>query len=86
MLVQVMFLCPVARPRLDTETSEMWDGKIGIWPVDQMTQPLHNSVNRVAGTMVWKNESMTQAKYREYIKSTDLAEIKRIWASSKQET
>ena len=76
LLVGIATTCAVTRPHFDTGTGKMWYVKIGIWPVGQMTQPLHNSVNRVAGTMVWKNESMTQAKYREYIKSTDLAEIK----------
>ena len=32
-ITKVMFLCAQARPRWDEQKNEMWDGKIGIWPI-----------------------------------------------------
>jgi hypothetical protein len=33
----VMFLCAQARPRWDEHANAMWDGKIGIWPLQHTT-------------------------------------------------
>jgi hypothetical protein len=60
---KVMFLCATARPRMVQGT--MWDGKIGIWPIGQVTETVRSSKNRPKGTPTWKNESVTREKYRE---------------------
>lgn len=64
---KVMFLCAMARPRV-LDNGEFWNGKVGIWPVGGMERAVRSSVNRPAGTMVWKNHSMTRDKYRSMLR------------------
>jgi hypothetical protein len=60
----VMFLCAQARPRWDEHANEMWDGKFGIWPIGEYEPAERMSVNRPAGTPVWKNKSVNKNRYR----------------------
>jgi hypothetical protein len=60
----VMFLCAQARPRWDNNANEMWDGKIGIWPIGQYEPAERKSVNQPAGTILWKNQSVNKNRYR----------------------
>jgi hypothetical protein len=66
----VMFLCAQARPRWDEHANEMWDGKIGIWPIGQYEPAERTSVNRPAGTPVY-----VSLAYQQY----DSTKINRIW-------
>jgi hypothetical protein len=56
----VMFLCAQARPRWDNNNAnQMWDGKIGIWPIGEYIPAVRTSVNQPpAGTPVWKNQKV----------------------------
>jgi hypothetical protein len=44
-LKMVMFLCAQARPRWDHNANQMWDGKIGMWPIGQFQPAARASVN-----------------------------------------
>lgn len=61
---KVLFLCATARPRWDPHRKTMFDGKIGIWPVGEYLPAQRTSSNRPAGTLVWRNISITRDRYR----------------------
>jgi hypothetical protein len=42
---KVMFLCAQARPRYDPHKQCMWDGKLGIWPIGDLTMAQRSSGN-----------------------------------------
>ena len=63
-ITKVMFVCAQARPRLDTATGRVWDGKIGIWPVGKWVPAQRKSSNRARGTLEWKDENVTAEVYR----------------------
>ena len=65
--LQVMFMAAFARPRHDPNRGCMWDGKIGIWAIGDWEPAARSSVNRPAGTLVWKDESVTKELYRRYL-------------------
>ena len=52
-LKMVMFLCTQARPRWDHNANQMWDGKIGMWPIGQFQPAARASVNQPRGAPVW---------------------------------
>jgi hypothetical protein len=56
---KVMFLCAQARPRWGHTTNQIWDGKLGIWPIG--VYKIAQSVNRLARTQEWKNESVDRS-------------------------
>jgi len=62
-ITKVMFLCAQARPRL-LHNGVWWDGKIGIWPVGCCRAAQRASVNRPAGTLLFKNETIDMDKCR----------------------
>ena len=66
-ITKVMFLCAQARPRYDTRRKCWWDGKIGMWPIGSMQPAQRKLVRRPAGTMEWRNDSITKEKYREIL-------------------
>jgi hypothetical protein len=66
-ITKVMFLCAQARPRWDPHTQTIWDGKIGIWPIGDWAPAQRTSINRPAGTPVWRDENITKEKYRELL-------------------
>jgi hypothetical protein len=61
---KVMFLCAVARPRLDPESCVRFNGKIGIWPIGERVEAERNPVNCPAGTLVWKNNMVTKDRFK----------------------
>ena len=75
----VMFLCAQARPRWDNNANQMWDGKIGIWPIGEYIPAVRTSVNRPAGTPVWKNQKVNKDKYRELLLEKVIPAIKDKW-------
>ena len=66
-ITKVMFLCAQARPRWDSTKNQMWDGKIGIWPIGHFAPAQRRSARRAAGTMVWHDEKINKDKYRELL-------------------
>jgi hypothetical protein len=64
---KVMFLCAVARPRWDPGRNQWFDGKIGMWPVAHQVPAARTSVNRVRGTLEWKNLIMDKPRYTEFL-------------------
>ena len=61
---KVQFLCAQARPRWDLHRNAYWDGKIGIWPIGDYKAAERTSTRRAAGTLVWKDETVTRDVYR----------------------
>lgn len=78
-LTKVMFLCAQARPRHDPAKNAWWDGKIGIWPIGEWLPAPRTSRNRVAGTMVWKDHSVTREVYRNILLYKVFPAIKEKW-------
>ena len=60
---KIMFLCAVARPRVNPDGS-FFDGKIGMWAFVEETVALRNSANRPAGTVIWKAKNVNAEEYR----------------------
>jgi hypothetical protein len=65
-ITKVMFLCAQARPRWDPHTQTTWDGKIGIWPIGDWAPAQRTSINRPAGTPVWRDEKITRKGIESY--------------------
>ena len=65
--LKVMFISAFARPRFDHHTHTWWDGKIGTWPIGDWEPATRGSANRPAGTMEWKDKSVTKELYRHYL-------------------
>ena len=74
---KVMFLCAVARPRYDPGRNQWFDGKVGMWPMAHQVPAARASVNRPAGTMEWKNLTVTKALYTEYLLEKVLPAIRK---------
>jgi hypothetical protein len=66
-ITKVMFLCAQARPRWGGHRNQYWDGKIGLWPIGEWVEARRTSINRPAGTLVWKDETITKVKYRQLL-------------------
>jgi hypothetical protein len=78
---KVMFLCAIARPRWDPHARKMWDGKLGMWPIGYYGKAMRTSVNRPAGTRVWKSTSMDYATFRMMIIDDLIPAIQAKWPS-----
>jgi hypothetical protein len=74
-IIKVMFLCAVARPRLDAH-GRRFDGKIGMWPITETAAAAYNSKNRAAGTLITKPLSVTADVYEDIIIKKVLPAIK----------
>jgi hypothetical protein len=61
-ITKVMFLCAVARPRLDHHGRRL-DGKIGLWPIVETAAAAKRSKHRAAGTLITKPLSVTAGVY-----------------------
>ena len=72
-ITKVMLLCPVARPHFNPSANLWWDGKLGIWPIQDWEPAKRKSKNRPKGTIVWKNKMVTKEVYRELISKLILA-------------
>jgi hypothetical protein len=76
---KVMFLCAQARPRWDPHRNAMWDGKLGLWPIGNWVPAQRTSTRRPAGTMVWKDETVTKDVYRRLLLEKVFPAIKQEW-------
>jgi hypothetical protein len=74
-ITKVMFLCVVARPRLDLHGRRI-DGKIGMWPITVTTPAANNSKNRAAGTLITTPLNVTAAVYEDIMINKVLPAIK----------
>ena len=82
LLMKIMFLCAVARPRYDTNKNTWFDGKIGIWPIREW-EPVKQSLKKHAkGMPVWKNQCITWDVYREYLIQKLLPAVKERWPTN----
>jgi hypothetical protein len=63
-LKMAMFLCAQARPRCDHNANQMWDGKIGMWPIGQFQPAARASANQPRGALVWHTEKVNKDRYR----------------------
>lgn len=73
---KVMFLAAVAKPRVDTETGEYFDGRIGLWPFVEKIPAIRSSRNRPKGTLETKPMKVTKEVYRDYLIQHVLPAIK----------
>jgi hypothetical protein len=63
-----MFCAANARPRWDAGRNEMFDGKMGMWPIaTQVPAAARSSRNSPAGTLEWKSHSMTKQVYTKLV-------------------
>ena len=76
---KIMFLCAVARPRYNPYTKQIWDGKIGIWPIATLTPAARNSANRPAGTLEWKSYNLSRTFYRDMLINKVIPAIHENW-------
>ena len=77
-----MFLCGAqARLRWDHHRNQCWDGKIGLWlwPIGHWAPAQRTSINGVAGTMIWHDDTITKDKYRELLLQKVFPAIKEKW-------
>ena len=78
-IAKVMFLCAIACPRFNFSANSWWDGKLGIWPIDDWKLAKSKSKSRMKGTLVWKNKAVTKEVYRELLISKLLLAIMEKW-------
>jgi hypothetical protein len=65
---KLMFLAAVARPRHDTSRNQMFDGKVGMWPLAQQVPAKRKSINRPKGTLEWKQiKKIDKSIYEEFL-------------------
>ena len=81
-LTKIMFLCVVAGPRYNTNKNTWFDGKIGIWPIRKWEPAKQSLKKRAKGTPVWKNQSIMQDVYQEYLIQKLLPAIKQKWPTN----
>jgi hypothetical protein len=77
-ITKVMFLCAQARPRWDYSNNQMWDGKLGIWPVGHW-QPYVRGEKARQGLSRWVDEKVTRDKYTELLVEKLLPSIEKQW-------
>jgi hypothetical protein len=78
-ITKVQFLCAQARPRWDPHRNAYWDGKVGIWPIGDFQPAPRRSVNREAGTLVWKDSPVTRDYYRKLLLEKVVPAIQEKW-------
>jgi hypothetical protein len=56
-----------------------WDGKVGLWPIGDIIPAQRTSSNRVAGTLEWKDETVTRDVYRRLLSEKVVTAIAKKW-------
>jgi hypothetical protein len=84
-LTMVMILCAQVRLRWDHHANQMWDGKIGIWPIGEFVPAQRTRVNRPAGGPVWRNESVTKDVYQRLLLEKVVPAFKLTWLHTQWE-
>jgi hypothetical protein len=77
-ITKVMFLACAACPRYDTHGNEIFDGKVGIFPLVERVQARRKSANREAGALETKAITVTWDIMRETLVHKVLPAIKGI--------
>jgi hypothetical protein len=78
---KIMFAAAVARPRMNPETGEWWDGKIHLHPFIVWDVAQRNSRNRPRGTLIIRSRSVDKETYRDYICNYAVHAIVAQWPS-----
>ncbi|KAF0686638.1 Aste57867_21562 [Aphanomyces stellatus] len=78
-LLKIMFLSAVARPRLDNETNELFDGKIGTWHFTETVLAKRRSCRRDAGTPIMKSVSVDRTTYKAMLIDKVIPAIRDKW-------
>lgn len=81
---KLMFLCAVARPRVDPSNGQMFDGRIGLWPFAKMVPALRGSKHRPAGTLELKPVEVNKETYRAMLVNHVLPAIKSVWPGGRE--
>lgn len=81
-ITKAMFLCALARPRINTITGEMWDGKLEIWPFVKQVAAARSSVNRSRGTLETKPINVQWSVYYEFLIEEAIPAIKELWPAA----
>ncbi|CAM9338776.1 unnamed protein product, partial [Scytosiphon promiscuus] len=76
-IAKVMFLGAVARPRRDTITNTMFDGKIGLYPFTKQERAQRSGRYRPTGEMVTKMVEVTKETYKKMLIEHVIPDIKR---------
>ncbi|ETV76862.1 hypothetical protein H257_09298 [Aphanomyces astaci] len=66
-ITKVMFLAAVARPRYNPSTKVSFDGKIGVWPFDEVARAIRGSKNRSKGAPVTVPKNVNGTVYKAFI-------------------
>ena len=80
-ITKEMFLCTVARLCFNPSVNSWWDGKLGIWPIEDWEPAKWKLKNRSKETLVWKNKTVTKEVYRELLISKLILAILENWPS-----
>ena len=78
-ILKVMFLAPVARPRLDADGECMFDGKIGMRPFVERVEAKRTSKNREKGMIETKVVPVNKNRYWEFMIEKVVPAIKAKW-------
>ena len=78
-ITKVMFMCAIACLCFNSCANTWWDGKLGIWPIEDWEPAKRASKNQPRGTLVWKNKLVTKEVYRELLISKLLPAIVEKW-------
>ena len=76
---KLMFLVGVTVPRMDFQTGEMFDGKIGCFAIGEETLAKRTSKHRTKGTTEFKSISMTREVYIKYLRDKVIPSIIKKW-------
>jgi hypothetical protein len=60
---KVMFYAANTCPRRGAGSNQMFNGKVGMWPLAAQVPAVRSSRNRPASTLEWKSHSMTKQVY-----------------------
>jgi hypothetical protein len=74
-----LIMCVHTLPRFDHTANQMWDGKLGMWPIVEFVPAERSSVNRPRGPPVWRNTSVTKDVYRQLLLEKVIPSIKEKW-------
>ena len=77
---KLMFLGVVGRPCWDFSQNQLFNGKVGMFPLAREVAAKRTSVNRVAGTIEWKPiPKITKVIYEEFMLEKVLPAILSKW-------
>nr|CCA23046.1 transposase putative [Albugo laibachii Nc14] len=78
---KIMFLSAVERPRINSCTGKVFNGRLGMWPFANYALVQRASSSREAGTLVLKSFPANKETYRRMLIASKLPTIKLKWPS-----